>query len=146
VTRLEHRERIERPTDDVFAFVADPRNDERWCPRVHGCEQRAGQGVEVGARFESQHHPSLKRPHTRVIEVLEVDAPARVVTLQRDEVADFTITYELEAAGAGTRLLQRDDIAWKVPRWQVPIARRIVARHMRDQLATLKEVLEARTG
>jgi uncharacterized protein YndB with AHSA1/START domain len=33
---------IDRPTADVFAFVADPRNDPRWCPKVRSVEQAAG--------------------------------------------------------------------------------------------------------
>lgn len=144
--RLEYGQTIARPPGEVFAFVADPRNDPAWCPRVHGCEQVDGDGVVEGARFRVDHHPSLKRPHVRTVEVLELESPRRIVTAQRDEVADFTIAYLVEPDGAGTRLTQRDDIEWRIPRWQVPVARRVIARHMRDQLATLKKVLETGAG
>jgi uncharacterized protein YndB with AHSA1/START domain len=143
MTRLEGREDIARPPEEVFAFLADPRNDSEWCPRVLGCELRSGDGVEVGARFVARHSPSLKRAHERTIDVLELDAPHRIVTSQRDQVADFTITYELEPTATGTALTQRDDIDWNVPFWQVPVARPIVRRHIPSQLATLKQVLEA---
>ena len=143
MTRLEGREEIRRPPEEVFAFVADPRNDPRWCPRVLGCEQAAGDGVEAGARFVARHSPSLKRAHERTIDVLEVDAPRRIVTSQRDQVADFTITYEVEPSGSGTVIRQTDEIDWNIPFWQVPVARPIVRRHISSQLATLKQVLEA---
>ena len=143
MTRFEGRQEIARSPEEVFAFVADPRNDPLWCPRVLGCEQRAGDGVEVGARFAARHSPSLKRPHERTIDVLELDAPRRIVTLQRDQVADFTITYEVEPTATGAALTQRDDIDWKIPFWQVPVAWPIVRSHVSSQLASLKRVLEA---
>ena len=134
---------IERPVEEVFEFVADARNDPRWCPRVLSCEQVEGDGPAAGARFEALHRPTLRRRHIRSIETVEFDPPRRIVWRQTDEVGAFTITYELDTSADGTRLVQRDEIDWRIARPFVPLGSRIVRRHMRDQLATLKRVLES---
>lgn len=42
---------IARPAPEVFAFVSDLRNDPRWCRKVLSCEQVAGDGPGLDARF-----------------------------------------------------------------------------------------------
>jgi hypothetical protein len=60
----------------------------------------------------------------------------------------FSVTYgleqtrDMERPGEATRLTQRDRIEWKIPRLQVPIARRMVGRDVENQLLTLKSLLE----
>jgi Polyketide cyclase / dehydrase and lipid transport len=41
--RIERSILIERPFAEVFGFVADPRNDPRWCPKVDSVEQIEGE-------------------------------------------------------------------------------------------------------
>ena len=143
MTRLAYTIEIARPVTDVFDVVADPRNDHRWCERVERCEQVGGSTPEVGARYEARHRPSLHRPHTRRIEIVELDRPRRIVSVQEDQVGRFTIAYELEPTpSGGTRLTQRDEIEWRVPRVGRPLARRIVNRHIGAQLRVLKALLE----
>lgn len=138
---------IDRPVEDVFAVVADPRNDHRWCERVSGCEAVDGGEPRVGARYAVEHRPSLHRAHTRHIEIVELDRPRKVVSVQEDRIAHWTISYLLEPNGnGGTRLTQRDDIEWRVTSMGRPIARRIVSRHLGDQLGTLKALLESRAA
>lgn len=143
MTRIEYELEIAAPAEQLFGFVADSRNDPRWCPRVRWCEQRGGDGPAPGARYEALHSPTLRRTHTRWIDVLESEPPRRIVTRQEDEVARFTITYTLSPTETGTRIAQRDDIEWKVPRLAQPVARLIVKRHIGDQLRRLKRVAEA---
>jgi len=138
---------IARPVEDVFDVVADPRNDHRWCERVRGCEAVDGGEPRVGARYEVEHRPSLHRAHTRRIEIVELDRPAKVVSVQEDQIAHWTISYLLEPNGdGGTRLTQRDDIEWRVTPIGRPIARRIVGQHLGEQLRTLKALLESPAG
>ena len=133
---------IGRPIEEVFAFVADARNDPRWCPRVLSCKQVEGEGRGPGARFEALHRPTLRRTHTRVIETVAFDPPRRVVWRQADEVGAFTISYDLAPTAGGTLLVQRDEIDWRIARAFVPLGRRIVRRHMRDQLGNLTRLLD----
>jgi uncharacterized protein YndB with AHSA1/START domain len=142
MTTLEHTIEIRRPVEEVFAFVADSCNDPKWCPRVRTCVQQDGDGPGLGARYEAFHTPTLQRAHSRWIEVVDFDPPNRIVTTQTDKVAEFTISYLLQPTDHGSRLTQLDRIDWKISRFFVPVGRRIINRHMKDQLATLKQVLE----
>ena len=138
---LEHSVEIDRPVEDVFAVVADPRNDAKWCPRVSDCEQRQGEAPAVGASYDVTHRPTLHRPHTRRIELIDFEPPTRVRSRQRDKVAEFTITYLLEARRGATVLTQRDDIRFRTPLHRL-VGKPIIRRHMGDQLENLKRLLE----
>jgi hypothetical protein len=142
-TVLEHSLVVDAPMEAVFSFIGNPRNDSDWCPRVVWCEQRVGGEPGPGARYEALHRPTFQKSHSRWIDVVEFTPPTRMRSRQEDDIAVFTIDYLLEPTVTGTRLTQRDEIAWKIPRLHHPIARRIVRRHMGDQLATLKRLLES---
>jgi hypothetical protein len=134
---------VDAPVESVFDFVADPRNDGRWCPRVVWCEQRQGNGPGRGACYEAFHRPTLQRPHRRWIDVVAFERPTHMRSTQVDDVAVFDITYHLTPTVHGTRLTQRDEIDWKIARAFLPIAKHVVRRHIGDQLATLKELVES---
>jgi uncharacterized protein YndB with AHSA1/START domain len=142
-TMMEHSIEIRAPLESVFWFVADPRKDTEWCPRVDWCRQRRGDGPGLGARYEARHRPTFQHPHSRWIEIREFSPPRHIASTQDDDIATFFIDYVLEPAAGATWLMQRDEIAWKIPRLHLPIAKRIVRRHMGDQLRTLKRLLEA---
>jgi uncharacterized protein YndB with AHSA1/START domain len=144
-TRLEHTIDIGRPVDEVFAFVADPRNDPQWCPRVTHCRQLRADGPVAGARYECVHHPTLQRRHSRWIDIVEMDGWNRIRTRQEDDIAVFTIDYLLAPIAGGTRLTQRDEIVWKGTPVHRVVGTHIIRRHMRDQLESLKRLLEAAT-
>jgi uncharacterized protein YndB with AHSA1/START domain len=145
--RVEHSIEIERPPEEVFAFVADPRNDATWCDHVSRCVQSHGDGPGPGARYEETHRPSrLLREQTRRIEVLEHDSPHLLRTRQEDGNGVFLIDYVLESTPRGTRWTQRDAIEWKVSRAGQAVARRMVSHHIGEQAEKLKRVLEQRAG
>ena len=131
---------------EVFAFVADARNDPDWCPTVKACEQRSGAGPGAGASYLARHKPTpFHRVMPRQIEVLDFDPPHRMRTRQEDSNGIFEITYEVHGAPAGSRLIQRDEIAWKVPSVAGRFAERVfVRRHISEQMTRLKELLERR--
>lgn len=141
---IERHVEIARPVEEVFAFVADARNDPRWCATVVACEQRAGEGPGPGARYEARHKPTpFHRVMPRAIDVLDYDAPRLMRSRQEDDNGVFTITYEVAAAGGGARLVQHDDIDWKIARGLVPfVERAFVRRHIGEQMTALKRLLE----
>jgi uncharacterized protein YndB with AHSA1/START domain len=137
---------IAAPPEEVFAFVADARNDPRWCATVVACEQRHGDGPGPDARFEARHRPTpVHRVMPRSIEVLEYEPPRRVRWRQEDANGVFLIAYEVEPVADGARFTQRDRIEWKVPHPVGRMAERLfVRRHIGEQMAALKRLLEAR--
>lgn len=137
---------IARPPEEVFAFLADARNDPRWCASVVACKQRAGAGPGPGASYLAHHKPTPFHPvMPRSIEVVAYEPPRLLRWCQEDSNGTFHIAYELEPAGEGTRFTQRDRIEWKVPGLMGRLAERLfVRRHIGEQMADLKRLLESR--
>jgi len=72
-----------------------------------------------------------------------MEARRRIRTRQEDNIAIFTIDYLLApTSSGGTRLTQRDEICWKGTPVHRVVGTRIIRRHMRDQLESLKRLLE----
>jgi carbon monoxide dehydrogenase subunit G len=128
---------IERPVDAVFAFVADPRNDPRWCPKVKSVEQ-VGDG-----RYAVVHKPVPGKPE-RQMEMTRVasDAPRRIEWREEDGVDVFEVTYSLEDLGERARLTQTSVASLGAPRLLHPIYRAGIGRDMAKQLKELKKLLE----
>jgi uncharacterized protein YndB with AHSA1/START domain len=137
---------IARPPEEVFAFLADARNDPRWCASVVACEQQAGDGPGPQARYLARHKPTpFHRVMPRSIEVVEYDAPRLLRWRQEDDNGVFHITYEVEAADQGARFTQSDRIEWKVPGPVGRLAERLfVRRHIGEQMEEVKRLLEER--
>jgi uncharacterized protein YndB with AHSA1/START domain len=135
---------IDRAPEEIWAFVADPRNDDRWCPKVVSVEQVTGDGPGPQTSYRVMHRPiRLRKPRELAVTIEEFEPPQRMRIREEDDDAVFDVTYELHPTKDGTRLTQRDQIAWKIPKLQLPIARRMVSRDIQNQLAALKRLLEA---
>ena len=142
-TQIERTIVIARPVDEVWAYIADPRNDPRWCDKVVSVDQVTGEGPGPDASYRVLHRPMrLKKPKDLVLTVEEFDPPRLMRMRDEDDDGVFNVTYELEPVGQGTRLTQRDQIEWRIPRFQRPIARRMVSRDIGHQFSALKRALE----
>jgi hypothetical protein len=106
--------------------------------------QVTGDDPGPDASYRMVHRPvRLKQAKEMTVTVEEFDPPRRLRVREEDDDSVFYVTYELEPAGAGTRLTQRDQIEWRIPRFQRPIARWMVGRDIKNQFSTLKRVLES---
>jgi uncharacterized protein YndB with AHSA1/START domain len=142
--RIEKTVVIERSLDDVWQHIADARNDPHWCEKVVSVEQLTGDGPGPDASYRVVHRPvRLKKPKELEVTVEEFDPPHRMRVREEDDDGVFNVTYDLEPAGEATRLTQRDQIEWKIPKFQRPIARRMVSRDIESQFSALKRALES---
>src|SRR5256885_14404679 len=142
-TKIEKTIVIECPADKVWEYIADGRNDPQWCDKVISVQQVTGDDPGPDASYRVVHRPvRLKKPKELAVTVEEFDPPRRLRVREEDDDGVFNVTYELEPAGRGTRLCQRDHIEWKIPKFQLPIARRMVSRDIENQLSALKHLLE----
>jgi uncharacterized protein YndB with AHSA1/START domain len=134
--RVEEAIGIARPPDQVWAVVADPRNDPRWCRKVKTVDA-AGE-----RRWHVMHKPIPLRP-PRELELKQLAAsapPIRAATGGLGRV--FNVEYRLEHK-TGTRLTQVSEFAWKgLPRLLQGTFGRAVRREVRSQLRTLQTLLE----
>jgi uncharacterized protein YndB with AHSA1/START domain len=138
--RIEEQIEIRRPPAAVWAVVAYPAQDPRWCPKV-----RAVESVGSG-RWRVTHRPvPLRPPVTLELAHVAAEAPARLVMREEDEAAVFDVEYRLEpVAGGGTRFTQISEIRWKrLPRFLHGTFRRGVRRDVRRQLRELARLVES---
>ena len=141
--RIERTTEIARSPSEVWAFIADARNDPRWCKKVESVEQVAGEGPGPSATYRVLHRPRPGKPATELrMEVLEFDEPRHLRWREEDDDGVFNVVYHLEPTAVGTRLTQIDDIDWKIPKLLFPVARMMVSRDIARQLASLKRILE----
>jgi uncharacterized protein YndB with AHSA1/START domain len=129
---------IARPVEDVFAFVADARNDPRWCPKVRSVEQVDGD------RYAVVHKPVPGKPERRMdMTRVSMEPPRRIEWLEEDGVDVFRVSYELEATAGGTRLTQRSSAELGSSRLLRPLYKAGIGRDVARQLKELKKLLEA---
>jgi uncharacterized protein YndB with AHSA1/START domain len=144
--RLRAQATIDRPIDEVFAFVSDPMNDPEWCGYVKAAEQTAGDGPAVGARYREMHDPRPGKAVPLELEIRELDPPLRMVLFEEDFAAQLHVTYELDALDADrTRITQTSEVLlkglWKL---MTPASYLGIRMTLPKQFAALKAHLESR--
>lgn len=139
VMRVEEGVEIERPPADVWAVIADPSHDTRWCPKVKSVQ------VVAPHRWRVMHKPVPLRPAVVLdVEHLSLEEPSRLAMREEDEASTFEVEYRLQPTPRGTRLTQTSDFEWKkLPRFLHGTFKRGVRRDVRRQLRELKRLLEA---
>ena len=97
---------IDRPIDEVFAFVADGTNDPKFSPRVQEIRKVTDGPVGVGTIFESSVKDAGLKSNRR-FELTQFEAPMKIRWTERSKNM-ITVPdggYDLEAIDAGkTRL------------------------------------------
>jgi len=140
---ITHEETINRPVEEVFAFIADPTNDPRWCPPVLEAEQIAGDGPETGARYRQVVKPGPKRL-TSVMEMTEYLPNRRVAWKGGNEMLEFHGRYEVEAVNGGARVVMTSNLAARgILRLLEPLLRRASRDVAVEEFRNLKRLLES---
>ena len=97
---------VDRPPEDVFAYLADVSNVTEWQSGVHSAEIEGGGAATVGARIV-ESRTLLGKEMTTTLEIVDFDPP-RLFTLRAlDGPVLLTIRHELEPSGGG----------WSSPDW-----------------------------
>jgi uncharacterized protein YndB with AHSA1/START domain len=130
---------IARDIEEVFAFVADPRNDPIWCPKVESVEPVGDPAEGPGARFAVVHRPIPFRPSRRMDYTLLDWEPPNKIEWREDDGHDLlAVTYRLEAVGEGTRFVQHDDATLAAPAFLHPLMKLGIGADVAKQLKRLR--------
>ena len=88
---------IERPIDEVFAFLADGTNDPKFSPRVQEISKTTDGPIAVGTVFESKVKDAGMTTR-RKFEVTELQAPTKIRWAERSKnmITVPTGGYDLE--------------------------------------------------
>ena len=134
---------ISRTIDDVFAYVADPRNDPEWCPKVLSVADTSGSGPGPSARYDVVHRPVpvLSRRQMNYV-CLGWEPPNRIDWREDDSTDVLHVTYMLDDLGQSTRMTQRSRAELAAPRVLHPLMRLGIGHDIARQLKTLKRILE----
>lgn len=134
---------IQRPIDDVFAFLADFENIPTWNYAIVQTTKTSPGPVEVGTTYRQ-----IRSIPTRSEEGFEVTAFEPTTRLEvHGDIGPFTatISYLLAPVGDGTRLVNVVDLepASAASRLLAPLATSRVKAAVAANLNTLKRLLEA---
>ena len=134
---------IQRPIDDVFAFLADFENIPTWNYAIVQTTKTSPGPVEVGTTYRQ-----IRSIPTRSEEGFEVTAFEPTTRLEvHGDIGPFTatISYLLAPVGDGTRLVNVVDLepASAASRLLAPLATSRVKAAVAANLNTLRQVLQA---
>ncbi len=133
---------IQRPAEDVFAFLADFENIPKWNYAIEQTSKISAGPAGVGTRYrQTRTIPS------RGVEDFEITAfePARHLAI-RGQIGPFqaAISYVLEPRAGATQIVNAIELSPSraMPRVLVPLAAPRVKAAVAQNLGQLKRVLE----
>jgi uncharacterized protein YndB with AHSA1/START domain len=134
---------IDRPVEEVFAFVSDPLNLPRWNSAVEAVGKTSA-GDNGGA---STYSMERKLPTGRAVNELEVVAsePPREFAI-RTTAGPTPFLYRYQFSAENGETVMKLDAEVELPgaaAFLPQLARRLVKKGVNDNLATLKQILEA---
>lgn len=137
--------RIERPVEEVFAFVSDPTNDVKWHSTVLRAWRTSEGPIGVGSTFKWDAKFLGRREAD--VETTGYEPNRAVATLVKSGWMQVVVTYLVAAEGGATRITRRTEIPLpRALRWLEPplrpIARPFVSKDNGEHLRDLKKALE----
>jgi uncharacterized membrane protein len=146
MTRAELSTFIDRPPDEVFAFVADPANNPKWRSYVESSGWSDDGPMRVGRRGY-QTSKIMGRRMSVEAEIVEWDPPHRVTwqTLQGGATVRSWVTVRPEGTGSMVTGGAEGEINGIIGKLITPLAARVMVSQARTSLVKLKAALESRT-
>lgn len=136
--------KINRPVDQVFAFVADMENEPQWHTDALEVKRLSEGQVGKGTSFQVQFKPSPMGPSEGTVELVEFEPGRRIVA--RSELGNMkpTVTHVFEAADGDTSVTRRIQIETSglMMMLMKPMMKMMVRRRNLEFIANLKRVLE----
>ena len=137
---------IDRPVEDVFAFVTDPRRLPEWQTTTVSVVQEPDGPMREGTRLRELHRAPLGRDLESLVEVARYEPDRRFDLRMLEGPLLLDGNFGFERAGGGTRI---DFAAEGRPRGLMRLAQPLLARSLERQFrryfARLKELLESET-
>ncbi|HSL34746.1 MAG TPA: SRPBCC family protein [Candidatus Limnocylindrales bacterium] len=133
---------IGRPTDHVYAYLADLRHTPEWNWAIADAEIVGPEPAGVGARYRFRR--TAPRPGTEVVEITGLEPGRRIDVAGRLGPFDAHLTYELAETRTGTRLTNAVELEPPVPLGPFgDVLGGTIRASVRENLGVLKGVLEA---
>ena len=144
MARVEQSVVIERPVEEVWAYLNDCAHDPEWMSMITETEKLTDGPVGVGTVQRSAAKVLGRRIDT-TFEITEHEPNRSSRIRPKSSPFPYTGTYEVAPVDGGTRF------TWAIEgepgsffRLAEPLVVRMLARQLETDLATLKDLLEAR--
>jgi uncharacterized membrane protein len=141
---LEHEIVIERPVDDVFAYVTDPVNAPEWQSGVLSTTKTSDEPMRTGARWR-EVRTFLGRRIQGTLEATEYE-PGQLFALKTvSGTVAIEVRHLFEPFDGGTRIrVLAEGNPGSLGRLGGRFVRRAAERELKRDFARLKDVLEGR--
>lgn len=134
---------IDRPVHEVFAYAIDPDKLPTWQTNTVSARREDDGPYGLGSRLHEVHRAPGGKELASVVEVVEFE-PDRVFALEVKEGTPIHARLTFDEAGAGTTMRFRAHGKLTGPSRVIePLMGRMLRKQFTQQVATLKEVLEA---
>jgi uncharacterized membrane protein len=139
---VEHEIVIERPIDEVFAYVADPANVPEWQAGVVSTTKTSDESMETGVRWREVRN-FLGRRVQATLEATEYE-PGRLFALKTvSGTVAIEVRHLFEPFDGGTRIrILADGSPRRLGRLGGRLVTRAAERQLKADFARLKELLE----
>ena len=133
---------INRPIDEVFAFIADNENDPKWCVPVVETDRISGDAPGLNTRYSFASKAGLFTMRGE-FQINEFDPPKRITWEGKSTINRFEGEYRLEEENEGTRLIEESTFhAVGLFRYFESSMSRDIDKSIAKQLQNLKQILE----
>jgi uncharacterized membrane protein len=141
---LDHEIVIERPVDDVFAYVTDPANAPEWQSGVLSTTKTSDEPMRTGVRWR-EVRTFLGRRVQATLEATEYE-PAQLFALKTvSGTVAIEVRHLFEPFDGGTRIrVLAEGNPGGLGRLGGRFVRRAAERQLKRDFARLKELLEGR--
>ena len=144
MVKVEHEVFVDRPPDDVFAYVSEPENVPEWQSGVLESRRETKGPLEPGARW-TEVRTFLGRRFESTLEATALE-PRREFSLRVvSGPFPFEVRHLFEAEGGGTRIrVVAEGDPGRAFKLGAPVAVRAAEKLFANDFARLKQILETR--
>ena len=130
---------VDRPAEEVFDFLADVRNEQRWNPNVIAIESESDGPLSVGGMFEGVY----RRGGRMRFELVEAVGPSRLVFRGGGRQMALVATLELERVSSATRVRMKAEMEPRGPvKLLAPLMRKPIERQYERVSESFRQVVE----
>lgn len=101
---------VNRPRDEVFAYLADFSRHHEWSPKPYTVEPVGDTPMGVGARFHSEGSIPRDPHHRNDVEVRVYEPPTRLGFESTEKGETFVNLFTLTAQDGGTNVVRTLDM------------------------------------
>jgi uncharacterized protein YndB with AHSA1/START domain len=140
--RFEVSARIERPVEEVFAYVSDPENFPHWNSAVRMVRPTSAGEAAVGATYVMTRDLPTGRAENE-LQITALEPPHEFAIRTLSGPTPFLYRYAFGSGEGGTLLKLDAEVELPGPAAMLgAVARRAVKRGVEENFATLKQALE----